>query len=144
MNNKRYKVVVDTNILLSAIPKKSEYHWIIDKISNDEIDIFITNDILMEYEEILEKKSNPIIKSLTVDFLLNADNVYKIFSYYKLGLITIDPDDNKFVDCAYTAGADFIISHDKHFDILNSISFPRIKVISVEEFKALFDSQNIK
>src|SRR4030042_5582490 len=109
MNHKRYKIVIDTNALIISIPKKSEHRWLIDKIANDELDLFITNDILMEYEETLEKKANSIIKNLTIDFLLNADNVYKIFSYYKLNLINSDPDDNKFVDCAFAASTDFII-----------------------------------
>lgn len=138
MNDKKYKIVIDTNALLISIPKKSEHRWLIDKIANDEIDLFITNDILMEYEEILEKKTNTIIKNLTIDFLLNADNVYKIFSYYKLNLINSDPDDNKFVDCAFAASADFIISHDKHYEVLKNIQFPRINVIPIEEFKKLF------
>jgi putative PIN family toxin of toxin-antitoxin system len=138
VSSERYKIVIDTNVLLSSIPKKSEYRWLIDKIVDDEIDVFITNDILMEYEEVLEKKANRIIKNLTIDFLLNAENVYKIFSYHKLNIMTTDPDDNKFIDCAYTSGADFIISHDKHFNILENIPFPRIKVISIEDFKKLF------
>jgi uncharacterized protein len=52
-------------------------------------------------------------------------------------LITIDPDDNKFVDCAIAAGADYIITNDHHFDILAQISFPEVRVCSAEEFLAM-------
>jgi uncharacterized protein len=138
-NKKKIKIVIDTNVLLVSIPKKSEHRWLIDKIANDEVDLFITNDILMEYEEVLEKKANPVIKNLMIDFLLNADNVYKIFSYYNLNLITQDPDDNKFVDCAFASSADFIITHDKHYEILKNIQYPKIKTITINEFKKILE-----
>jgi len=67
--------------------------------------------------------------------LLVSHNVEKVNPYYKWNLITADPDDNKFVDCALNAGADYIVTNDKHFNILNEIEFPPIKVIDIETFK---------
>jgi len=52
----RFKVVLDTNVLLVSISSKSKYHWIYDKLVADEYDLFITNEILMEYEEIISQK----------------------------------------------------------------------------------------
>lgn len=65
----RLKVVLDTNVLLVSISSKSKYHWIYDKLVADEYDLFITNEILMEYEEIISLKYNSsvardVIKSL--------------------------------------------------------------------------------
>ena len=45
-----------------------------------------------------------------------------------------DYDDNKFVDCVLKANADFIIIHDKHFNILQNIDFPKIDTLSAQEF----------
>jgi len=45
----RLKVVLDTNVLLVSISSKSKYHLIYDKLVSDENDLFITNEILMEY-----------------------------------------------------------------------------------------------
>ena len=56
--------------------------------------------------------------------------------YYKLHLIHADEDDNKFVDCAFAAGASCIVSNDAHFKTLNEIKFPRI--FCGEEVDALF------
>ena len=52
-------------------------------------------------------------------------------------LITADPDDNKFVDCALNAGADFIVTNDRHFNVLKNIDFPKINVIDIDTFKSI-------
>jgi len=49
-------------------------------------------------------------------------------------------DDNKFVDCAIVANADFIVSEDNHFNILKEIPFPHIRVIKLEDFAAMYKS----
>jgi predicted nucleic acid-binding protein len=62
--------------------------------------------------------------------------------YYNLNLIKADEDDNKFVDCAFAANADFIITNDSHFNILKDIDFPNIPVLSIVEFQVLLEKQN--
>jgi len=42
--------------------------------------------------------------------------------------------ENKFVDCALAANADFLVTNDKHFKILKKIDFPKIETIRAEEF----------
>jgi putative PIN family toxin of toxin-antitoxin system len=66
--------------------------------------------------------------------LLENQNIQLYNPEYKWNLIPQDPDDNKFVDCAIASNSDWIITHDKHFNVLNQISFPRINIISIEEF----------
>lgn len=52
--------------------------------------------------------------------------------------------DNKFVDCAITAGATYIVSNDKHFDILKQIPFPKVDVKTLREFKEILKLQKYK
>ncbi len=54
--------------------------------------------------------------------------------YYRWNLIKQDTDDNKFVDCAIAANANFIVTNDKHFKGLKNISFRKVEVISADEF----------
>ncbi len=49
-------------------------------------------------------------------------------------LLENDPDDNKFVDCAIAGAADFIVTDDKDFNVLKNISFPKVAVLSSDEF----------
>ena len=60
-----------------------------------------------------------------------------ITPHFQWNLISADPDDNKFVDCALNAGADYIVTNDRHFNVLKTLDFPPIKVIDIETFKRL-------
>ena len=45
-----------------------------------------------------------------------------------------DPDDDKFVDCAFKANARYIVTEDHHYDILKQTPFPYIDVVGIDEF----------
>ena len=54
--------------------------------------------------------------------------------HFRMRLITSDPDDNKFVDCVFVSGADYLVSEDKHFNILRTTPFPKINIVTLDEF----------
>lgn len=72
-----------------------------------------------------------------MELIENAPNVLLITKYFKWNLIEADADDNKFVDCAISCDAKFIVSNDKHFNILGTIPFPKVEVIKADTFKKL-------
>ena len=45
--------------------------------------------------------------------------------------------DKKFVDCAISANADYIVTNDKHFNVLKKMDFPKINIIDIETFKKI-------
>ena len=136
----KLNIVLDTNVLLVSISSNSKYHWIFQALLNDEYNLFITNEILTEYEEVISKKWNPEVSKYLMRTLMELANVYKTEVYFKLNLIYNDPDDNKFVDCAFASNADYLVSHDHDFEILKEIDFPSLKVIQVDEFEKLLFS----
>lgn len=69
--------------------------------------------------------------------LENLPTVIFISTYFRFNLLQNDPDDNKFVDCAIAANADFIVTEDKDFNILASIDFPKVEIRNMEGFKAV-------
>ena len=79
-------------------------------------------------------KTTPSIASNVVSTILNCPNIRLITPYYRFGLIPSDVDDNKFVDCAITSGADYIVTNDAHYRILEQISFPKVSTLSIKEF----------
>lgn len=99
--------------------------------------IFLTNDILLEYEEKLTTHFDRKVADLIVDALSLLNNVKKIDTFFQLQIIPNDPDDNKFVDTAFMSNAHFIVTNDRHFNVLKGIDFPKITVIKVEEFVEL-------
>ncbi len=136
------RVVIDTNVLLISISKKSPYRPIFDAILNGNIKLIVSNEILSEYAEILELRTNSIVAINVTDFLSKSNNVDKIEVYYRWNLIEFDKDDNKFVDCAVAGNAQFIVTNDKHFNNLKDIEFPKVDIISSADFlKKILDNQ---
>ena len=76
----------------------------------------------------------PEIAENVADLLLKSKNVELVNPEFRWGLITADPDDNKFVDCAFAAGATYIVSDDSHFSVLRDITFPQLLVLRLKEF----------
>jgi putative PIN family toxin of toxin-antitoxin system len=131
------KIVLDTNCLLPAVFPRSIYHWVWKSFRQGAFTLCYCNEIIAEYEELLSRLYPPEMTENTIQLLLTSRNVEKVISFYKWNLITVDPDDNKFVDCALNASADFIVTNDKHFNILKDVKFPPIKVIDIIAFKSI-------
>ncbi|PSR55551.1 putative toxin-antitoxin system toxin component, PIN family [Adhaeribacter arboris] len=123
------------------MPKKSKYRVIFELLIAGEYIFFISNDILSEYTEIIESKTNALVATNIAEMLLNLENVRKIDIYYEWKLIYNDPDDNKYVDAALSSGADFLISNDQHFKVLAQIDFPKVNLLTIEEFLQLLNQQ---
>ena len=94
----------------------------------------LSDEILSEYEEIIALKTNTLVAENVINAIADSKFVEFIDPQFKLNLIDADKDNNKFVDCAFAANATFIVSNDKHSDILATISFPKINVLKMNEF----------
>ena len=134
------RVVIDTNQLLSSISPKSTSHWLYQAIFSGRFTLCVTTDILEEYDEIIEWGfSRSDVADAVLEALINSSYVEQISVSFFWWFITVDPDDNKFSDCAIAAGADYLITEDRHFDVLREIGFPRVNVVSLEEFRQILD-----
>ena len=128
------RIVIDTNCLLAILPSQSPYHKVWTDFLNQEIEICISNEVLMEYEEILSIKTSPFFAHAIIKTLLNKRNLIRVTPVWRFNLITSDPDDNKFVDCAICGQAEYLVSNDKHFKVLNDIQFPSITLVTLQEY----------
>lgn len=88
-----------------TLPKISPYRKVWDDFLKGRIKLCVTNEIIEEYMEILSRKTNSEIATNVISAITSRGNVEFITPYYKLNLIENDADDNKFVDCAFSAGA---------------------------------------
>jgi uncharacterized protein len=86
------RVVLDTNILLVSIAKKSRYRIIFDSLIAKKFDLVISNEVLSEYTEIITQKTNAIVANNIAEMLLTLSNVQKQDVYYKWRLINADED----------------------------------------------------
>ena len=131
------KLIIDTNVLVSALSTKSIHHWLIQALLNEQFQLYVTDEILLEYEEVLKSKYSDTVAGNFLIALNELPNVYFVHVYFRWSLIIADPDDNKFVDCYVAAGAYYMITHDSHFNILKSITFPKVNLLTIDEFKLI-------
>jgi putative PIN family toxin of toxin-antitoxin system len=131
----RLKVVLDTNILLVSISSKSKYHWIFSNLLDGKYELYITNEILLEYEEIIASKYSEDVAKNVIRTLLHLENVLLMTPFFKWNLIVNDKDDNKFVDCYLISNGNVLVSNDKHFECLKEIDFPKVNVIRIDDFR---------
>ena len=129
------KVVLDTNSLLQIVFPRARYKEVWDALIGQKYTICLTNDILMEYREILERRFNDVqFAENVIEAILSMPNIEHVNPTYRFNLITTDPDDNKFVHCAIIAGATYIVSNDHHFQELERYDFPKVNVRTLSEF----------
>lgn len=128
-------IVLDTNALLQALPTRSRYHKIWTDFLAGRYCLCVSNEILSEYEEILGQHTSPEVAHNVVEAIARHPQTLYRESYFHFHLLAdVDKDDDKFVDCAITADADYIVTEDSHFDHLKQISFPRLTVLTLDEF----------
>lgn len=128
------KVVLDTNCLIQSIPPRSPYRRIWDSMFDGTNLLCVTTSILEEYEEILERLTDEATAKYIVDAIVSNPYTMFVNIYYDFNLITADPDDNKFVNCAIAASAKYIVTEDHHYDIIKWKYFPGLTIVGLDDF----------
>jgi putative PIN family toxin of toxin-antitoxin system len=135
------RVVIDTNIYISAIFWNGKPREVIDLGRDGKITIFTSLDI-----------ENEIAGKLKTTFKLAEEDVNQIlldFSTFTLPIrinkelivVRDDPDDNKFIECAVECRANYIISGDRR--LLNLKEYEGIKLIKSSEFLKVYYKQEL-
>ena len=135
------RVVIDTNCLLQILGAKSKYHFLFESFLQFGYVMCISNEVLLEYEEILCMKASPLAADLFVKVIARSRNVIRKDPYFKWNIITNDFDDNKFVDCAFACRANYIVTNDNHFQEAANSPFPVFNVINLDDFSELMKQQ---
>lgn len=128
-------VVLDCNVLVICLSSRSPYHDIYKALIKGRFRIVVTTEIVLEYEEVIQRKYGVPAANAFISLLNELPNVLYITSYYQWLLIDKDPDDNKYVDCAVAGRAEYIVTEDRHFDVLKTITFPQITTLSIDSFQ---------
>ncbi len=129
------KVVLDTNVVVSAhLKPDGTERMVLNLALSPSVVLFVTPDILAEYQTVLERKKFGIdARLLKESLLLLKANAITVFPKHSVA-VSPDPDDNRFLECAQTAGADYLVTGNKrhfpgwwkHTQVLNSREFLEI------------------
>ena len=138
-------VCLDTNVFLQIFGRKQPFHRIFQELMDGRLTLAVSNEILLEYEEVTVKLSGTerwrqVVRLLELLAQL-CNNVKQIEPSYRFGVITDDPDDNKFSDCAIAASADFVVTEDAHFAKLKHAGY-KPKPITPQAFIELLERRD--
>ena len=109
------RVVLDTNVLISAILFGGKPRQILEKAIRGEIRLCLSEPILEELKGVLQRSkfdySPEMIQFILTELMAIADFVNPSET---LNVVLEDPEDNRILECAVEAKANYIISGDLH------------------------------
>jgi putative PIN family toxin of toxin-antitoxin system len=126
------RLVIDTNILVSAALKpEGLQRTVLVLAMTRPARLYISQAILEEYREVLARREFKIRRGLRQQLLQLIKNRAQLVDPVRALQVTKDPDDNKFVECADAARADYLITgNQRHFPRF----WKKTKVITSREF----------
>ena len=132
MKKEKLRIVLDSNIIVSAIHHRSLNPASVFKlIILGKLEGIVSEEIIGEITEVLARKFKFKSKVLTeIEASLRQD--FEIVNPTQRVNIVRDPDDNKFIEAAAEGGCDYIVSGDK--DLLDLKNYKTIKIVSPAEF----------
>jgi putative PIN family toxin of toxin-antitoxin system len=141
------KVVLDTNVLVSAFLWHGTAKEVFVFAEQGICSICVTQEILNELERVLAyPKFEKILArvgttptALIGDFMEVA--AYYPSLYFDVTIISVDSADDHILACALSAGADYIISGDKHLTSLKI--FHAIPILTPRQFLAVIKEQEL-
>ena len=130
-------VCIDTNVVLGMFTASHAFRPLFEAWFHGKLQWALSTEILLEYEEIMQRqagqqKAEAMLQIITLVALQHGNVIFSSPSF-RFHLITADPDDDKFADCAIAAAADYIITSDHHFDVLIGSRY-KPQPITPEEF----------
>ena len=142
MLGKRSKIVLDTNVVISAaISLDGHPAKIFELLIREEVENFTTSEIANEIKAVFYRpRIRKILSLVEIDFMITAfvNSSTFIKTLVEIKVVKEDLDDNKFLECAVTANANYIISGDQH--LLNIKEFQGIKIVSPAQFIKLYQN----
>jgi len=133
----KYGVVIDTNVLVSALRSRDGASFLLISLlgENDKFDIYISVALVLEYEDAAKRLLGKIqitedVIDDVIDYICQIGNEQQVFFLWRPFLK--DPNDDMVLELAVAAGCNFIITHNKQ-DFKNIKEFG-LQAISPAEF----------
>ncbi len=126
------KVVIDTNVFVSSFfggnPRRVVDHWFSGKLI-----LCLSRPILKEYFDVLGRfqfDREDLLRRLVTSFEKGLNTLF-LDAPKEQNWIEDDPDDNKFIACAISLRAEYIVSGDPHLKRVGKIG--GVEIVSPRE-----------
>jgi predicted nucleic acid-binding protein len=134
-------VCLDTNVVVQAMDGGHRFSRILDAWVAGELTWAVSTEVLLEYQEVIVRLSGTgrWRKLARLLDLVEAGqgNLLRVAPSFQFRAIVSDRDDDKFADCAITAGALWLVTEDRHFDVLRQAGY-QTQPIAPDEFIGRF------
>ena len=127
------KVVLDTNVLVSGVFWAGPASRVLELWAKDSIEVVASPEILAEYTRLLAELERATPSGLADAWtVFIAQHATVIHLAGRQPRLCRDPDDDKFLHCALSAGAQCVISGDK--DLLSMGRMADIEILTPAAF----------
>ena len=136
----RHRIVLDTNLLISAILFGGKPRRVFDLVISGSIDCTLSTVILDELRGVLESPKFGFSPNVCLHIIEELYEICDIISpSVSVDVISSDPDDNRILECAVEAHANFIVSGDPH--LLDIGKFKKIRILSPADYLNEFEAR---
>lgn len=131
------RVVIDTNILVSAVLRNRDPELVIQFIvDHPEFKWVVSQDILNEYKEVLSRRKFRLTQEVKDGWFNLLDAALTLVEVDTSVNFPVNPDDAMFLACAIAGDVDFLITGDS--DLFQAESLLNVAIVTVSTFKGLF------
>lgn len=130
------KVILDTNILISALGWDGNERRIFKKFLDKEFDVLVSPKQLEEIKRVMGYPKLKFSEQQKSEFLtILSESTITHCTSITLNIIKEDPDDNMLLELAFETDADYLVSGDSH--LLKIKRFMNTKIVTASEFLGL-------
>lgn len=129
-------VCIDTNAVLGMFGRTAPLLALRHGLLAGKFRWALSNEVFLEYQEVVQREMGSAGAERMLRFIELADQargaILRVAPAFRFHLISADPDDDKFADCAIAAGADWLITGDHHFDVLRDSGYKPQPITAAE------------
>lgn len=127
------RIVLDTNVLISALFFDGNPQRILERAIMGKIGLVLSKEILNGFEDVLCGKKFAYPPEMARNIVRELEAVSElVFPTRKIAAVKADPYDNLILECAVKAGVDYAVSGDSH--LLKLRRFEGIAILSPAQF----------
>ena len=132
------KVLLDTNILISALGWSGKPKVIFEKCLQEELELVASPNQIEELKRVMDYPKFNFTeeqKAMFVSIIMEIATMVEITG--KVKVIVDDPDDNAILETAIVGDANYLISGDPH--LLKLKEFAKVKIVTASEFLGVYN-----
>jgi putative PIN family toxin of toxin-antitoxin system len=132
------RIVIDTNVIIDGI--KDDYSYekqILDAVIAGEIEAYANHETLSENKLIMRQLINDPNYAKEVNNLFAQINL--VDNHKQINIVR-DPEDNKILESAVEAKADYLITKDN--DLLSLEKYEQVQIVTPSQFWVKYKDEN--